>query len=140
MPIIRQATPAIPKMPMSCLNTVIPTTTDPTDPMPVQIGYAIPKGKDRIDQYKAPRLASIKAAVAMSKLSLKPPERDFRPAAHAVSNKPAIKSAIHAISTSIVSGRPGKPIFCQVVLTERFKTLTAFSAGAQRAGSDYRLP
>jgi len=54
----------MPKTPMSCLNTVIPITTEPTDPMPVQIGYATPKGKERIDQYKAPRLASINAAVA----------------------------------------------------------------------------
>lgn len=123
----------MPKTPISCLNTVTPITTDPTDPMPVQIGYAIPKGKERIDQYKAPRLVNIKAAVAMSKLNLKPQERDFSPAAHAVSNRPAMKSAIHAIPTSIVSGRPGKPIWCQVVLTEHFVAFTAFSVGAQRA-------
>ncbi len=78
------------------------------------MAYATPRGEERIDPCKAARPAGIWAAVAMSRPGPKLPERAFNPAAHAVSRRPAMRSAAHAISTSEASGRPGKPLSLMV--------------------------
>ena len=81
-------------------NIKIPTRKEPIAPIPVQIVYAVPKGKVRIAYANKAKLKIIKTRVIiLGPIRVKPSD-SFMEYAHTISKIPAKISTIQAMTTS----------------------------------------
>jgi hypothetical protein len=88
---------------------MIPTMNAPTAPMPVQMVYAVPSGKERIDAARRTKLRTIVTTVTTEGHRRVKPSDCFIEKAQTTSNKPAAMSMIHATAGSLRSNRRAVP-------------------------------
>jgi hypothetical protein len=90
-------------------RTMIPTMNAPTAPMPVQMVYAVPSGKERIDAARRTKLKTIVTTVTTEGHSRVNPSDCFIEKAQTISSKPAAMSMIHATADSLLLDRRAVP-------------------------------
>lgn len=88
--------------------SAMPITNAPIAPMPVQIIYAVPRGRVRIDAASRAKLMTMPSTVIIDGIGLVKPFDCFIAKAQTISKIPAATSIIQAISAPLKEpGRPG---------------------------------